>query len=73
MLIQNTYTFVGKYLKVIEVFTKNWTLIFDIAKTLKEKICFLKIRAQFVLGQGSGPAAPQPPIWLHPCIMFFWI
>ena len=50
MLIQNTYTFVGKYLKVIEIFTKNWTLIFDIAKTLKEKICFLKIRAQYVLG-----------------------
>ena len=53
--IQNTCTFVGKYLKVI--FTKNSTLVFDIdiKQTLKEKICFLNIREQFFKGRGSDP------------------
>ena len=46
MLIQNAYNFVGKYLKIIEIFT-NWTLAPDTIKTLKEKISFWKIRAQF--------------------------
>ena len=27
--IQNIYTLVGKYLKVVEIFTKKWTLVFD--------------------------------------------
>ena len=50
ILIQNTYTFVGTYLKVIEIFTKYWTLVFDITQTFKEKNCFLIIRAQILLG-----------------------
>ena len=36
ILFQHAYTFVGKYLKVIEVFTKNRTLVFDITQTLKD-------------------------------------
>ena len=54
ILIQHAYNFVGKYLKVIEIFT-TWTLVCDITQTLKHKIRFLEIRAQFLLGQGSGP------------------
>ena len=30
----------------------DWTLVLDITQTLKEKICFLKIRAQVFLGKG---------------------
>ena len=68
VLSQITYTFVGKYLTVIEVFTKNWRLVFDITQTFKGKNCSLKIRVQILLGLGSGLPRPLLPfLWLRPC------
>ena len=36
ILIENKYTSVETYLKVIKICLKNWTLLFDITQTLKE-------------------------------------
>ena len=47
ILIQSTCTFVGKYLQK----TKHY---YYTTQTLKEKICFLRIRHKFFLGQESG-------------------
>ena len=47
-ILASTYTYIC--LKIIEIFTKNGTLVVDVTQTFKEKII-----AQIFLGQGFGP------------------
>ena len=35
-LIQNIYTFVGKYLTVIQIYTETWTLVYYFIDTLSK-------------------------------------
>lgn len=44
LLIPNACAFVGKYLTVIEIFTKSWTLVFGLTQTVRK--CFWKIKAR---------------------------
>ena len=52
LLIQNTNTFGGKYLTVIQIFTKIWTLVFDfkyILIQINAHLCYEVLMMSFKL------------------------